>query len=86
LWGFGTDAYRDAAPAVTRHIKRDMIPTLVSQGVHRGQCVVHPNNHVSQRWLHALGFIREATLSGFGSRREDMLLYAWVADAPTPNH
>jgi len=86
LWGFGTPSYRDSARSVTRHIRDDMIPALLKMGVHRGQCLVHPNNRASQKWLTALGFKPEATLSGFGSRREDMLLYAWVDDATPARH
>lgn len=82
LWGFGSDAYREGAREMTIFIKTVMIPDLTSSGVHRGQCIVHPANRASQRWLRALGFVQEAVLRGFSTSRKEMLLFAWVEDEP----
>lgn len=81
VWGFGTERYRDVGVEMTRFAKRVIIPAVIASGVHRAQCLVHPGNRASQRWLAALGFEPEATLAGFGSGGEDMILYARVVDA-----
>ena len=80
MWGFGTDHYRDGARGMTDYILGAMIPELLQVGVRRAQCVVHPENRASQRWLETLGFSHEATLRRFGSGNQDMLLFAWIAN------
>lgn len=83
MWGFGTNSYRDAARLMTNHIRGTMIPELLAVGVHRAQCIVHPENRASQRWLESLGFFQEAILSRFGAGNQDMFLFAWLSDEPT---
>jgi L-amino acid N-acyltransferase YncA len=78
VWGFATDHYRKVIRELSNYVEKAMIPEIVGSGVHRAQCLVHPENRASQRWLKSLGFIQEATLRGFGSSREDMLLFAWL--------
>jgi RimJ/RimL family protein N-acetyltransferase len=83
VWGFGTNQYRRGIVEMTKHCRDVMIPAIISKGFHRAQCLVHPENVGSQNWLQKLGFYSEATLRGFGSSRQDMLLFAWVLDEPT---
>lgn len=80
MWGFGTPDYKDGVKELTKYILNCMVPELLQLGVRRAQCVVHPENRASQRWLKTLGFYPEATLSRFGAGDQDMVLYAWVAD------
>ncbi len=82
VWGYGTRSYRDCIVEMTKHLQTDMVPALLNAGFHRAQCLVHPDNVSSQKWLEKLGFKAEATLRGFGSSRTDMLLFAWVVDEP----
>lgn len=82
VWGFATDDYKKHVREMTSYLKEVMIPELIVSGLHRAQCVVHPENRASQRWLTSLGFNQEAVLRGFGSSHQDMLLYAWVLDDP----
>lgn len=80
VWGFGTPEYWKVVRAMTIYAKSVMVPALLSSGFHRAQCIVHPNNTDSQRWLKSLGFDQDCQLKGFGSQRQTMLLYSWVAD------
>jgi hypothetical protein len=82
VWGFGTNDYKSAIREMTDYAKAYMVPALIASGLHRAQCIVHPENRASQRWLTSLGFNQEAVLRGFGSSHQDMLLYAWVLDEP----
>jgi len=80
VWGFKTDRYREVILPVTKFIRRTMLPHLRDTiRVAEAQCVVHPDNQPSRKWLSVLGFSLKATLSGFGNRGEDMLLYARTA-------
>ncbi len=79
VWGFGTDRYKEVVKEMTNHLKAYMIPALIEAGNVRAQCLVHPDNTASQRWLKSLGFYQEATLRRFGNGT-DMQLYAWVLD------
>lgn len=80
VWGFGTSDYRKAVKPMTNYAKSVMVPELLSAGFHRAQCIVHPNNTASQRWLKSLGFTQDCQLQGFGSQKQTMLLYSWVAN------
>lgn len=75
VWGFKTERGWAAVRAVTKFIRRTMIPDLRAIGVRRAVCLVHPDNDRSREWLAHLGFKPRATLQGFGTRREGMLLY-----------
>lgn len=78
VWGFGTDRYREAIVEMTKYARAVIVPELLAAGMHRAQCLVHPNNRASQRWLGKLGFGAEARLRDMGTHREDLLLFAWV--------
>jgi hypothetical protein len=75
VWGFKCERGWPAILTVTKYIRRTMIPELRALGVRRALCIVHPANQRSQKWLtHNLGFRPKATLTGIGSRREEMIL------------
>jgi hypothetical protein len=80
VWGFGTPDAGPALKAVTRFIKKHMVPQLLSDGVHRAQAISHPANEIAHHWLTHLGFSLKARISGVGSRKEDMLLFETNAD------
>ncbi len=80
VWGFGTASALHVLKPVTRHIKRVMIPEIVSQGALVAQAVSHPANETAHRWLQCLGFSSKATISGVGARKEDMVLFTASAD------
>lgn len=79
-WAFGTKAWSEALPTVTRHVHRIMIPALLESGFHRAECRALSSREDTRRWLTGLGWKEEAVLSGFGIRREDFSLFAWLAD------
>jgi hypothetical protein len=75
VWAFQTDLGWRAIRAVTKHIRRTMIPTLRAVGVVKAACLVHKGNDRSCRWLAHLGFSPEATLlPGIGTPHRDLLL------------
>jgi len=75
VWGFKTEEGRRAIRPVTKYIRERMIPELRAMGVRRAICLVHPTNVASQKWLAHLGFQSRATLKGFGTRKEEMVLF-----------
>lgn len=83
VWAFGTDAWPKVILGMTRHVKRVMVPMLLSAGFHRAECRALFKRTDTKRWLTALGSEVEAVLSEFGSRREDFLLFAWRASEQT---
>lgn len=88
VWGFKTEQGWRAIPVVTKHLKRTMIPILQSQGIRSAICFVHVENTRSIKWLEYLGFKPEATLVGFGTHGEDMILYQRIepTSAHSPGH
>lgn len=79
-WAFGTDRWDKVVATVTKHIHRIMIPALLKGGFHRAECRALASREDTRRWLTGLGWKAEAVLSGFGVRREDFTLFAWLAD------
>jgi hypothetical protein len=86
VWGFKTDKGWSSISTVTKFLRRVMIPALKDIGVRRAICLVHPDNRASQRWLTHLGFSPKATFTGFGSRKEDVLLFQRDEQEPLVSH
>jgi hypothetical protein len=78
-WAFGTKSWPLVVKDVTRHVRGIMVPRLLKQGFHRAECRALSTRADTRRWLEAFGWKAEAVLSGFGVRREDFILFAWVA-------
>lgn len=79
-WMFGTDDSARAVPAITRHIKRVLIPALLEAGANRVEAISHVSHETAHRWLVSLGAVRRAELRGFGRNNETYLLFEWVRD------
>ena len=84
-WAFGTPGWPRVVKGVTRHIRSVMVPALLKGGFHRAECRALANRQDTRLWLTALGWKAEAVLSEFGIRREDFILFAWIADEQ-PDH
>ena len=82
-WAFGTPGWPRVVKGVTRHIRSVMVPALLQSGFHRAECRALANRQDTRLWLTALGWKAEAVLSEFGIRREDFILFAWIADEQT---
>lgn len=77
VWAFGTDYFRHVGFAVTKWIRRGMMPALLAAGAHRAEALSIDGHAEAHRWLEALGARREATLKGFGREGQDFHVYAW---------
>lgn len=80
VWGvhmFATPEFRRIGHSLTRHVRRVMIPSLVSAGAHRAECKSMEGHDVAHRWLGYLGAQHEATLKEYGRNGEDFRLYVW---------
>jgi hypothetical protein len=80
VWAWGTPLWHDVRLLITRHALRTMIPTLLAQGGHRGECASHEEHHEAHAWLEFLGFTCEGRLRGYARDRSDFLLYAWIKE------
>lgn len=85
-WAFGTGDWPLAVKAVTKHVRKIMIPGLLETGFHRAECRALASRQDTERWLTGLGWRAEAALSGFGVRRENFTLFAWLADEQHTHH
>jgi hypothetical protein len=80
VWGFGTPNAQVVLKPVTKFIKHVMIPELLSLGVLEARAISHPEHEAAHRWLKFLGYSPKATVTGIGSRKEDMVLFAVSAN------
>jgi hypothetical protein len=78
-WAFGTDRWPEAILAMTKSVKRTMLPALVGQGIHRIEARALAWREDTARWMTAFGARREAILPGYGRHGEAFALYAWTA-------
>jgi hypothetical protein len=85
-WAFGTVDWPLAVKAVTKHVRKIMIPGLLQAGFHRAECRALASREDTERWLTGLGWRAEAVLVGFGVRREDFTLFAWIANEQPADH
>jgi len=83
---FATPRWPEVAGAVTRRIRRVLLPALLAAGARRAQAMSDARHAAAHRWLRRLGARCEARLQAFGTGGEDFLLFAWTRDrvAPTP--
>jgi hypothetical protein len=78
---FATDEFTHVVLAVTRFVKRVMIPALIRDGAQRAQCASHAKHTDAHRWLEMLGAEHEGTLRSFGKDGADFLVYRWLRTA-----
>ncbi len=77
-WMFGTDNSARAVPAITRHIKRVLIPALLDEGANRVEAISHVSHETAHGWLKSLGARQRCELPGYGRNNETYLLFEWT--------
>jgi hypothetical protein len=81
-FAFGTDDWGKALLAMTRHVRRFMMPFLLENGYHRIECRSLASRPDVKRWLTIFDAQEEAVLRGSGARGEDFILYRWLKHEP----
>jgi hypothetical protein len=79
-FAFGTADWGRALWAMTRHVKRFMIPLVLDHGYHRIECRALASRDDVARWIALFGAEREAVLRSSGKRGEDFVLYRWLSN------
>lgn len=74
---FATDDFPRIGLPLTRWVRRRMIPAIVQQGIHRGECRSMEGHEAAHRWLETLGAKREGELKGYGKGGETFFTYTW---------
>jgi hypothetical protein len=81
---FGTDDWGKVLLAMTRHVRRFMLPLLLDNGFHRIETRSLASRQDVGRWLEIFGAEAEAVLRGSGARGEDFILFRWLSDEHRP--
>lgn len=74
---YATDAFNRVAIAVTRKIKREVMPYLVNRGVTRAECRCWEQHDDARRWLAILGAVEECVIPEYGANGETFIQMAW---------
>lgn len=82
VWMYATAGWPLVARAVTRHILRDLVPSLAAAGYRRAQCLSIEGHETAHRWLERLGAVREGVHPGRGRNGEAFITYAWRRGDP----
>jgi hypothetical protein len=80
VYAFATDEFPRVALAVTRFIKRNLIPLLLHQGARRAQCASHERHLDAHRWLKHLGATAEGVYDNFGKDGSAFVVFRWLRD------
>lgn len=78
VWMFATDRWSEVALAVTKDIKRRMMPQMIDAGAVRCDCWSMEGHDVAHRWLESLGATREASIEDYGPSRKTYHCYSWT--------
>lgn len=81
VWAFGTDEWPRAAIALTRHVKKVMLPALLKAGAHRADCYALKEHGDARRWLEYLGAVPVNILDNWGRSGETFVCYSWTRKA-----
>jgi hypothetical protein len=78
--GFGTTRWSRVLRPLSRYVMDELIPALLSGGVHRAETYVMAANKTNLRWITALGGEVEGVLRGYGRGGEDFVALGWRGD------
>lgn len=78
VWAFGTADWSKVTLALTRHVRRFMMPAIFHSGAHRVDCMALAKHTDARRWLEALGAEPETTLDNWGRNGEKFVCYRWT--------
>lgn len=75
-WAFGTDEFPKVSTELTKFVRRQLRPSLLSNlGVHRMQAISRFDHHDAHRWLRVLGFKPESVLKFYGRDGSDYVMF-----------
>ncbi len=79
VWAFGTPEFQRIGFALTKHIRRVMIPLLIERGAHRAHCRSLSSHTDAHDWLRMLGAHekRDKEFKGWGKNGEDFKMFEW---------
>jgi len=79
-WAMATPRFDEIGWAVTRFVKRTMIPAMVDLGFNRAECRTLETNTDAQRWLERLGAIRESENPRVGRDNQTFFTYVFYPE------
>jgi hypothetical protein len=80
VWAYGTDQWDTVVLALTRHVKRFMIPAIFNAGAIRADACALEKHEDARRWLEYLGAVAEKPLDNWGKNGERFVLYCWTRE------
>lgn len=80
VWAFGTDEWNKVVLALTRHVKRFMIPAIFNSGALRADCNAMETHADARRWLEHLGAYPEKVMDNWGKNGETFVCYCWTRE------
>ena len=79
VWAFGSERWDQVVLAITKHVKRIMIPMLLEVGALSVCAYVHAAHAAACAWLAHLG-AEPTPLPRWGKNGEDFVLYRWFRE------
>jgi hypothetical protein len=79
-WAMATPRFDEIGWAVTRFVKRHMIPQMIELGFNRAECRTLESNVEAQRWLERLGAICESENPRVGKNNETFRTFVFYPE------
>lgn len=79
-WAYGTDEWPRVVGALTRHVRRFMLPALFNAGAHRVDAFALEEHEDARKWLSFLGAEENNTLDKWGKNGETFVCYVWTRE------
>lgn len=75
---FATADFPRIAGTLVRHVRRSVIPALLTRGCRRVECRALATYRTTRRFIRACGAVEECELPDYGKNRETFVLCAWT--------
>lgn len=79
-WAYGTDDWHHVVGALSRHVRRFMLPALFNAGAHRVDAFALAEHEDARKWLSFLGAEQQNTLDKWGKNGETFVCYVWTRE------
>jgi hypothetical protein len=79
-FAFGTEHWGRALLPMLHQIRHFVLPFLLQAGFHRVEAAAMAHRDDVGRFMELIGAEPEAVMRGYGTAREDFILYRWLSD------
>jgi len=85
-WSWGSPQITPSIPAITKFVRRSMIPELIEYGAHRVEARALASHWQARKWLKLMGSTERCELPMYGINGETFILADWTKETVNVLH